>query len=201
MEDINHYSLTNKFLNVVPNKGEKYNINNLIETKISFDYSEFDKQIVLSKDLFTNLNGNDKLIIETTDLHFNTPYQNFKIYNKKNNEVINFKSKDVNTTIEEDGALKVPSGRNLIAIDLDNYYKTLKNEGITIKGYGFSVNSIYIIEDENKGISGWAIFFIILVCLLAIAGGVYAFLHYWRKKDPVKEINSLNNNEKMLYYS
>ena len=134
LEDINHYSLTNKFLKVVPNKGEKYNNNNLIETKINFDYSEFDKQIILSKNLFINLNENSKLIIETIDLHFNTSYQNFKIYNNKNNEVINIKSKDVNTTIEKDGAIKVPSGRNLIVIDLNDYYKTFKNEGIAIKG-------------------------------------------------------------------
>jgi len=199
LEDINHYSLTNKFLKVVPNKGETYNNNNLIETKINFDYSEFDKQIFLSKNLFSNLNEKDKLVIETTDLHFNTLYQNFKIYNNENNEVISFKSKDVNTTIEKDGALKVPSGRNLIVIDLNVYYKTLKKEGITIKGYGFSVNSIYIIEGENKGgISGWAIFFIILVCLLVIAGGVFAFIH-WRKNNIEKEVNSLNKNEKMLY--
>ena len=214
LEDINHYSLTNKFLNVVPKKGEKYNNNNLIETKFNFDYSEFDKQIFLSKDLFTKLNRDSKLVIETTDLHFNTSYQNFKIYNHENNEVISFKSKDVNTTIEKGGALKVPSGRNLIVIDLNDYYKTLKNEGITIKGYGFSVNSIYIIGDniegntegniesniegENKGgISGWVIFFIILVCLLVIAGGVFAFIH-WRKNSIEKEINSLSSHEKML---
>ena len=199
LEDINHYSLTNKFLKVVPNKGETCNNNNLIETKINFDYSEFDKQIFLSKNLFSNLNEEDKLVIETIDLHFNTSYQNFKIYNNENNEVISFKSNDVNTTIEKDGSLKVPSGRNLIVIDLNDYYKILKNEGITIKGYGFSVNSIYIIEGENKGgISGWAIFFIILVCLLVIAGGVFAFIH-WRKNNIEKEVNSLNKNEKMLY--
>ena len=149
--------------------------------------------------MFINLNENSKLIIETTDLHFNTSYQNFKIYNNENNEVISFKSNDVNTTIEKDGSLKVPSGRNLIVIDLNDYYKILKNEGITIKGYGFSVNSIYIIEGENKGgISGWAIFFIILVCLLVITGGVFAFIH-WRKNNIEKEVNSLNKNEKMLY--
>jgi hypothetical protein len=146
--------------------------------------------------LFTKLNRNSKLVIETIDLQFNTSYQNFKIFSNENNEVINFKSKDVNTTIEKDGALKVPSGRNLIVIDLNNYYKTLKNEGITIKGYGFSVNSIYL--DVNKGgISGWVIFLIILVCLLVIAGGVFAFIH-WRKNSIEKEINSLNRNEKML---
>ena len=111
--------------------------------------------------------------------------------------------------------MKVPSGRNLIVIDLNDYYKTLKNEGITIKGYGFSVNSIYIIEDniesniknnienniesENKGgISEWAIIFIILVCLLVIAGGVFILLNS-RKNKIEKEIDSLNSNEKMLY--
>ena len=198
LEDINHYSLTNKFLNVVPKKGEKYNNNNLIETKFNFDYSEFDKKIILSKDLFTKLNRDSKLVIETTDLHFNTSYQNFKIYNNENNEVISFKSKDVNTTIEKGGALKVPSGRNLIVIDLNDYYKTLKNEGITIKGYGFAVNSIYITESENKGgISGWAIFFIILVCLIIIIRGVFVFLN-WKKNNIKKENNSLRNLEEML---
>ena len=198
LKDKNDYQLTNKFLNVVPNKGEKYNINNLIETKINFDYSGLDKKIFLSKNLFTNLNKASKLIIETTDLHFNTSYQNFKIYNNKNNKVIKIKSKAVNTTIEKDGALKVPSGRNLIVIDLNDYYKTLKNEGITIKGYGFAVNSIYIREGENKGgISGWAIFFIILVCLIVIIGGLFAFLH-WRKNNIEKEFNSFRNHEKMI---
>ena len=198
LKDINDYPLTNKFLNVVPNKGEKYNINNLIETKINFDYSNQDKQIFLSKNLFSDLTKNSKLIIETMDLHFNTSYQNFKIYNNKNNKVINIKSDDVNTTVEKDGALKVPPGRNLIVIDLNDYYKTLKDDGITIKGYGFAVNSIYIKKGEDKrGISGWGIFLIILVCLLVITGGVFIFLH-WRKKNIEKEINSLYYNEKML---
>ena len=62
------------------------------------------------QNLFTKLNEKSKLIIETEDLHFNTSYQNFQIYNNKNNKVINIKKKDVNNTVEKNGTVKVPSG-------------------------------------------------------------------------------------------
>ena len=201
LKDINDYTLTNKFLNVIPNKGEKYNIDNLIETKINFDYSDQDKQIFLSKDLFTKIDKNYKLTIETTDLHLNTTSKDLYIYSNIDKKIIEIKEKDVNVTVQKDGSLKVPSGRTLIELNLENYYESLKKEGITIKGYGFGVNSIYLIgnskSEKGGGTSGWAIFVIILVCILVIAGGVFAFFH-WRKNNIEKEINSLRNQEKLL---
>ena len=208
LKDINDYSLTNKFLNIVPQKGKKYNINNLIETKINFDYVDQDKEIVLSKDLFKDMNDTSKLIIETEDLHFTTSSQYLYLYNS-NKKKIKLNSKDVNVTLKDDGSLKVPSGRTLIELNLKNYYKSLKQEGIIIKGYGFGVKSVYITDtpetdntgndsddDDDEGISGWAIFLITFSCLIVIVGGVFLFL-YFRKKNLLSEIQSMAH-EKML---
>jgi heme/copper-type cytochrome/quinol oxidase subunit 2 len=209
-KDINDYSLTNKFLRVVPKKGEKYNINNLVEEKIIFDYSELDKSIYLSKDLFKEANNNSKLIIETTDLNFNPTYKNLNLFKGKSNSIIKFNSKAVNTTVNKNGSIIVPAGRELIVIDIKDYLDIFKNEGLTVKGIGFGLNSIYLNEkidisddtqkyEENEGgISGWVIFLIIIIAILVIGLGFYLFFHF-RTKSIESEIDStFEKKEKMM---
>ena len=210
-KDINDYPLTNKFLNVIPKKGDKYNINNLIEEKIIFDYSELDKNVFLSKELFNQINSDSKLIIETTDLNLNASYKNLYLYSGKNNKIIKFDSKAVNTTINGNGSINVPSGRELIVFNLKDYYNIFKDEGIIIKGIGFGVNSIYLNEkidinnnsseknEKNEdGMSGWVIFLIILIVIAVISIGICILLHF-RKKNIEDELNSaFGKKDKML---
>ena len=209
-KDINDYSLTNKFLRVVPKQGEKYNINNLIEEKIIFDYSELDKSIYLSKDLFKEVNTDSKLTIETTDLNFNPAYKNLNLFRGKSNSIIKFNSKDVNTTVNGNGSIIVPAGRKLIVIDIKDHCDIFKNEGVTIKGIGFGLNSIYLnekidISDDSQknendegGISGWVIFLIIIIVILAIGLSIYLFFHF-RNKSIESEIDStFDKKEKMM---
>jgi len=211
-KDINDYSLTNKFLRVLPKQGEKYNVNNLIEEKIIFDYAELDKSIYLSKDLFKDVNSNSKLFIETTDLNIKSSYKNLNLFSGKSNSIIKFNSKAVNTTINGNGSIIVPAGRELIVIDIKDYCDIFKNEGVTIKGIGFGLNSIYLNEkidisddtqkNENEsdegGLSGWAIFLIIIIVLLAIGLGVYLFFHFKRKNIESEIDSTFDKKEKMM---
>ena len=214
LKDINNYSLTNKFLEILPKNGENYNINKLIEERVIFDYEELNKEILLPKELFKEINLDTKLTIEITELNMNIINKNLIFFSGISNQIIKFDSKDINVTIKTDGSLEVPSGRELIVINLKNYDNIFMNEGIVIKGYGFAVNSIYLNEiinnnnnnndddntnkDEKNGISGWIIFLIIFILIIFILVGIFIVLHL-RKKNIVKDINTaFKQNEKML---
>ena len=86
---------------------------------------------------------------------FDFSYKNLNLFIGKINSIIKFILKTDNTTINGNGSIIVPTGVEIIAIDIKDYCNMFKNEGVIIKGIGYGLNSIYlnqkiIIRDNNQ---------------------------------------------------
>ena len=111
----------------------------------------------------------------------------------------------------------IPAGNQIISIDLLDNYKIFKEDGITIKGYGFGINSIYFngdesnsnnssnsngnnynSVDENKSSNSfWIIILIIVFVLIIIGVGIFV-LNLKRKKSIEEKINNNFPNKEMV---
>ena len=150
IKDSNDYLLTKRKLIIIPKEGEKDTINNLIDTKINFDDENYRISIQFSKNKFSEVNKNTVLNIETSDLFIEPKSRILYIFQGKGDSTIKFESDQINMNVQEDNGIEIPSGSQVISIDLKDKYKILKEAGITIKGYGFSLNSIYFNDQLNE---------------------------------------------------
>ena len=215
IKDSNNYLLTNRKLSIIPGKGEKYNINNLIDSKINFDDENLGIIVHFSEKKFSNINDNTKLMIEIDDLYLEPKFRALYIYKGKTSSIIIFDQSKNDIKIGNDGGIEISSGNQIISINLSNNYKTIQENGITIKGYGFSLKSIYFNEvfnenenkndnnnnnnnDNNSDYKIWIIILIIFVILVLIA--IIIFIIIKKSKKPLEKNidDDFSGNEKIL---
>ena len=217
IKDSKDYLLTKRKLYIDPPKGEKYDINNLIESKINFDDENYGISLQLSNKKFSKMSNDSKLMMEINDLFFEPKKRILYIYKGKSSSLIKFDPNKIGIQISNDGGLIIPAGNQIISIDLLDNYKIFKEDGITIKGYGFGINSIYFngdesnsnnssksngnnynSVDENKSSNSfWIIILIIVFALIIIGVGIFA-LNLKRKKSIEEKINNNFPNKEMV---
>ena len=147
IKDPQDYLVTKRKLYIEPPKGEKYDIDNLIESKINFDDENYGISLQLSNKKFLKMSNNSKLMMEINDLFLEPKKRILYIYQGKGtSSLIKFNSSKISIPISNDGGFIIPPGKQIISIDLLDNYKIFKENGITIKGYGFGINSIYFNE-------------------------------------------------------
>ena len=217
IKDSKDYLLTKRKLYIEPPKGEKYDINNLIESKINFDDENYGISLQLSNKKFSKMSNDSKLMMEINDLFFEPKKRILYIYKGKSSSLIKFDPNKIGIQISNDGGLIIPAGNQIISIDLLDNYKIFKEDGITIKGYGFGINSIYFngdesnsnnssnsngsnynSVDENKSSNSfWIIILIIVFALIIIGVGIFV-LNLKRKKSIEEKINNNFPNKELV---
>ena len=219
IKDSQDYLLTKRKLYIDPPKGEKYDINNLIESKINFDDENYGISLQLSNKKFSKMSNDSKLMMEISDLFFEPKKRILYIYKGKSSSLIKFDPNKIGIQISNDGGLIIPAGNQIISIDLLDNYKIFKEDGITIKGYGFGINSIYFNGDESNSNSNnssnsngnnynsvdenkssnsfWIIILIIVFALIIIGVGIFV-LNLKRKKSIEEKINNNFPNKEMV---
>ena len=219
IKDSQDYLLTKRKLYIDPPKGEKYDINNLIESKINFDDENYGISLQLSNKKFSKMSNDSKLMMEINDLFFEPKKRILYVYKGKTSSLIKFDPNKIGIQISNDGGLIIPAGNQIISIDLLDNYKIFKEDGITIKGYGFGINSIYFNGDESNSNSNnssnsngnnynsvdenkssnsfWIIILIIVFVLIIIGVGIFV-LNLKRKKSIEEKINNNFPNKEMV---
>ena len=214
IKDSHDYLFTNRKLFIIPKEGEKNDINNFIGSKINFDDENFDISIHFSNKKFLKMNYNSTLMIELDDLYFEPKYRILYFYQGNTSSSIKFDLNNINISISNDNGLIIPSGNRLLSINLLDKYKLFKENGITIKGYGFSIKSIYFNEEINNNnedkdknstskennfeIKIWVVLLIILIVLILIIL-ISLIIKKSLKKNIIEEINTdFTKKEKIL---
>ena len=136
--------LTSLSLNVVPAKGEQYDINNLIENKVNFDDFRMLPTLHFPSALLADINKNTTLVIETDEYTLKPSYKTMFVLRGETANVIRFNSTLVSLPVNEDGGITIPEGKGEVKIKLRDVYKVFIDKGFTIKGYGFAVKSVYL---------------------------------------------------------
>ena len=201
IKDSNDYLLTIRKLSIIPAKGEKYSINNLIESKINLDDDKFGISIQLSKKRFLNINDNSELKIEIDNLFFEPKFRTLYIYKGKTSSIIKLDQNKNNIKIGNDGEIEIPSGNQFISINLFGNSKLIEENGITIKGYGFCIKGIYFNENHNNSDNKIWKYVIItfLILILMIVAIIIIIMIKKAKKNVEKDLNdNLTGNEKIL---
>ena len=205
IKDSNDYLFTNRKLLIIAKSGEKNNINNLIDSKINFDDEKYGISVQYSNKTFSKINNDSKLFIETNDLFFEPKFKTLYIYQGKTDSIIKFAQNKINMKVRSDNGIEIPSGNHLITIDLSDNYNIIKDNGITIKGYGFSLKNIYFNEqlnNENEAKGGIKIWIIILVAALVFLLILIIVIIIIKKKSgkniEEKVDGEFSKNEKIL---
>ena len=156
------------------------------------------------------MNNNSKLMMEINDLFFETKKRILYIYKGKTSSLVKFDPDKIGIQVSNDGGLILPTGKQIISIDLLDNYKIFKENGIIIKGYGFGLNCIYFNEDEinnnnyknfdedNSSNSYWIIILIIAFALIIIIGVGIFVLKANRNKSIEENINNNFSNKEMI---
>ena len=146
-------------------------------------------------------------MIETNDLYFETKLKMLYIYQGKTNSTIKISENKINVKVRSDNGIEIPSGNQIITIDLSENYNIIKENGITIKGYGFSLKKIYLneqINNENEGKGGiskmWIIILSIsLVLVLILIIVIVLIIKKKGGKNIDEQLNDdFSKNEKIL---
>ena len=135
--------LTSRTLNVIPNTGEKCDINNLLEEKYLFDFP-LKQGIKLSSKLFNDVNEFTTLVLEITDLFIQPSHRILFIYQGNSQIPIRFEADQVSTEVKEDGAIVIPEGVGLVKITLGKTSEVFMARGITLYGYGFGLKNAFL---------------------------------------------------------
>ena len=136
--------LSSLSINVVPEKGEKYDINNLLESKVNLDDFRMLLTLHFPSSVLSDVKKDSILVIETDDYYLEPSYRTMFLFKGETLNVLRFNSSDVNTKIGSDGGFVIPKGPNEVRMKLTGVYKELLDKGFTLKGYGFSVKSVYV---------------------------------------------------------
>ena len=136
--------LTSLSLNVVPEDGKPYDINNLLECKVNLDDFRMLPTIHFPSSVLEDVTKESTLVIETDDYFLEPSYRTMYLFKGESANVIRFNSTDVSAPIHADGGISVKEGKNDIRFKLAGYYKDLADKGFTLKGYGFAVKAVYL---------------------------------------------------------
>ena len=137
-------------LNVVPASGEKYDINNLLETKVNLDDFRMLPTLHFPPSVFSEVDKNTTLVIETGEITIKPSYRTLYLFKGETLNAFILDSLAVNFDVAGDGGIGVSEGKSRVKISLSGIYKDLLNKGLTIKGYGFSVDAVYLTKEKSK---------------------------------------------------
>lgn len=130
--------------NIVPNEGEKFDINNLIENKVNFDDFRMRQTLHFPASVLEDVNKNSTLVIETEDYLLKPSFKTMFLFKGETSNVFHFNATDVNSHVADDGGINVSTESKNIRLKLTGYYKDFSSKGFTLKGYGFAVKSVYV---------------------------------------------------------
>ena len=136
--------LTSLSLNVVPGASGKYNINNLLETKVNLDDLRMLPTLHFPPSVLGEVTKNSTLVIEIEDYVLKPSHRVLFLFKGETSNVFHFNALDVNLPMGDDGGIIVSKGQNEVRLSLSGVYKDFLDKGFTLKGYGFSVKTIYI---------------------------------------------------------
>ena len=142
--------LSSLSLNVVPAAGEKYDVNNLLESKVNLDDFRMLPTLHFPASVLGDVKKESILVIETDELSLQPSYRTMYLFKGESPNVFHFNSSDVNVEISGDGGITVCEGKSAVKINLKGVYKDLLNRGFTLKGYGFSVKAVYLEKEKPK---------------------------------------------------
>ena len=135
--------LTSRTLNVIPNYGERYDINNLLEEKYLFDFP-LKPGIKLPSRLFTDVNDLTTLVLEVTELFVQPSHRALFIFEGDSKTPILFEAEQVSTEVKGDGGIIVPENVGLVKIVLGKSNLVFMERGVTLFGYGFGLKSVFL---------------------------------------------------------
>ena len=142
--------LTTLSLNVVPASGEKYDINNLIESKVNLDDFRMLPTLHFPPNVLGDVKKDSILVIETDELSLQPSYRSMYLFKGETSNIFHFNSSDVNFNVASDGGIAVSKGKTEVKINLKGVYKEFLDRGFTLKGYGFSVKAVYLQKEKSK---------------------------------------------------
>jgi hypothetical protein len=135
--------LTSRTLNVIPNYGERYDINNLLEEKYLFDFP-LKPGIKLPSRLFTDVNDLTTLVLEVTELFVQPSHRALFIFEGDSKTPIFFDAEQVSTEVKGDGGIIVPENVELVKIVLGKSNLVFMERGVTLFGYGFGLKAVFL---------------------------------------------------------
>ena len=135
--------LTTRTLNVVPKAGGKYDIDNLLSEKFLFDLNTINPGVKLPSALFTEVEEDSVLVLETTDLFVEPSHRILFVLNDSTGVVLKFEQKNA-IEVGQDGGLVIPKGNHLIKLTLGKNCGVFKEKGVRLIGYGFGLNTIFL---------------------------------------------------------
>ena len=136
--------LSSLAINVIPAKGEKYDRNNLIETKAYFDDLRMLPTLHFPPSVLDDLSEDSILVVETDGCGFRPSQRTMFLFRGDSMGLLNYNSTYTNVDVAEDGGIAVPEGKGEIRIKLSDMYKKILDTGFNLKGYGFSVNGVFL---------------------------------------------------------
>ena len=139
--------LSSLSVNVVPAAGELYDINNLLDNKVNLDDFRLEPSIYISSEaLGDDINSNSVLVIETDNYLLKPSYRTMYLFRGQTPSVITYNEGEVNVPVGADGGITVPEGKSEIRLNLGQLYGDFSVRGFTIRGYGFAITSVYLIN-------------------------------------------------------
>ena len=142
--------LTSLSLDVVPADGEKYDINNLLETKVNLDDFRMLPTLHFPASVLGDVKKESILVIETGELSLKPSYRTMYLFKGETSSVFHFNATDVNANVAGDGGITLSEKESAVKIHLTGVYKELLKRGFTLKGYGFSANAVYLDKEKPK---------------------------------------------------
>ncbi len=135
--------LTSLPINVIPRKGQKKDINNLLESKANFDDVSMLPTLHFPPSVIDDISEDSVLVIETDECGIKPSYRTMFLYKGESLTLLNYDGSTVNADVADDGGIAVPEGKAQIRVKLSKIYNKLLDSGFTLKGYGFAVNSVF----------------------------------------------------------
>ena len=142
--DKNEVLLTGRSLFINPEEGGEPDFVNFIESKVNFDNFAMQNGIKLSGNFFQKVNRYSTLVIETGELIIKPSYKVLFIYRGDTGKIINVGEGNVNGVLGGDGGIALNDDSSVIKVSLATSYNVWKLDGVTLRGYGFSVKAVYL---------------------------------------------------------
>ena len=93
-----------------------------------------------------DINSDSVLVIETDEYLLKPSYRTMYLFRGQTPSVITYNENEVNVPVAADGGISVPEGKSEIRINLGQLFGDFSVRGFTIRGYGFSVTSVYLLN-------------------------------------------------------
>ena len=141
--DANEVLLSGRSLFIVPEEGGEPDFVNFIESKVSFDSFAMLNGLRFSGEFFPKVNRYSTLVIETGELIISPSYRVLFIYRGDTSKIINVGEGNVNGVLGGDGGIAL-TNESTIRVSLATSYNVWKSDGVTLRGYGFSIKAVYL---------------------------------------------------------